>query len=113
MSVVQFPTRKLTPADKAGFRQWAAEAWDVAAFCGCSGDDGEPFFTADAGEPHETDYIAITREHPDDDAEYHVVKQREGWVVVECRDWTEIDRFRTLRAALESICPTLPGRAAG
>jgi hypothetical protein len=95
-----FPARLMTPDERALFDDWLATAGDIASayISQRRGDDpvlrNRIVFAAGA-----------------DDLASHIVFAATGrdiWVVLQPSRRTRIRRFRTLHAALDSLCPTHP-----
>jgi hypothetical protein len=98
-TILAFPTGRLTMQDRADLARWtsvsARYGWRVGA------EGGPPVETTRDGREH----VRITLRALDDDAVYFVVRARHGWTVLDRRG---VDyQCASLRAALESICPTL------
>ncbi len=98
-TILAFPTGRLSIQDRADLARWASISgrygWRVGA-------DGGPSVetTRDGGE-----HVRVTLRALDDDALYFVSRGRGGWTVLDRRG---VDyQCGSLRAALESICPTL------
>jgi len=98
-AILAFPTGRLTMQDRADLARWGSISWQYGWRVGAEG--GPPVETTRDGREH----VRITLRALDDDAIYFVSRGRGGWTVLDRRG---VDyQCASLRAALESICPTM------
>lgn len=94
-----FPARRLTPDERALVVDWLATAGDIASAYVCERRSDDPDLhhriLINAG-PHGSPSHIV-----------YAASARDIWVVLKSGQRTKIRRFRTLRAALNSIQPVL------
>ena len=103
-NVVPFPPRRTLEAELPSLWAWGDRAARYRYYPQDCGDG--PVEVADDG----TVYITITTGQPSNWGEWQIKLERGHWGLLECdgpsRQERLIGTFRTLRDALETICPT-------
>jgi len=101
--IIALSPNEPTPSDLTELRRWNAAAWHVGRYCvpGLFG-IGDVIDHSDDG----TASVAVTQGNPKNEALCQILLRRRRWAVTECPDGPVLGIYRTLREALESICPT-------
>ena len=102
-AIRHFPARPLTPDERPLVAEWFASAGDVAATYVSSRRGDDP--------AHYRRIVIVTK--PDEGPSHlvHAPSGRDIWIVFSVGGRTRIQRFPTLRAALNSIRPVLADSA--
>lgn len=94
-----FPPRLLTPDEHALLAEWLAAAGDVAvAYASNRRDDDPAFFRR---------IVVVTKPSEGPSHLVHVPAGRKRWVVFSLGERSQVQTYRTLRDALNSIRPVL------
>ena len=102
-AIRNFPARLLTPDERALVTEWLTSVGDIAATYVSSRCDDDP--------AHYRRIVIVTK--PDEGPSHlvHAPSGRDIWIVFSVGRRTSIQRFPTLRAALNSIRPVLADSA--
>ena len=102
-AIRHFPARPLMPDEHSLVAEWLASVGDIAATYASSRRDDDP--------AHYRRIVIVTK--PDEGPSHfvHAPSGREIWIVFSVGKRTGIQRFPTLRAALNSIRPVLADSA--
>jgi hypothetical protein len=98
-----FPARPLTPTERALVAHWLAGAGDVARAYVCNRSTDDPAL-------HHR-IVVFTKAEDGPTHLVHAPFGRDVWIVLTLGRRTKVQRYRTLRAALNSIRPVLVGAA--
>ena len=102
-TIVQFPSRLVSPSDRAELMRWGSVAPSIANWwVQQDPDTGRTIETTEDG----GEYAVLVQGGPHEPGGYVVAPHRGRWELEHWRDGP-MGSFRTLREALESICRTI------
>ena len=99
-AIRHFPARLLTPDEHALLAEWLAGAGDIAeAYASNRREDDPAYYRR---------IVVVTKSSEGPSHLVHVPSGRKKWVVFSLGRRSQVQTFRTLRDALNSIRPVLP-----
>jgi len=98
-AIRHFPARLLTPDERALVAEWIASAGDIAeAYVSSRCGDDRTFYRK---------IVVVTKPEEGPSHLIHAPCGRDNWIVFSLGRRTKVQRFSTLRAALNSVRPVL------
>ena len=98
-AIRHFPARLLTPDERALAAEWIASAGDIAeAYVSSRRGDDPTFYRR---------IVVVTKPEEGPSHLIHAPCGRNNWIVFSLGRQTKVQRFSTLRAALNSVRPVL------